>query len=88
VCKRDDPNFVGSKLIDDAVRKAPERKAACAATPDGAKPRVGAKDADRALELGNECKSELGICFSRVVEGSVNQLALSLETDGCDHFTA
>lgn len=39
-------------------------------------------------ELCDECQSELGICFARVEQGSINQLALSFETDGGDHFSA
>jgi len=50
-------------------------------TPNGPEPWVVAKDAEGALELGDESQSELSIRFSRVEQGSVNQLALNFETD-------
>jgi hypothetical protein len=74
VRERNDPNFVGLELIDDGVRKAAERKSSCLTAPNRAKSRVVKEDAEGALELGNERKSELSVGFSRVEEGSVNQL--------------
>jgi hypothetical protein len=75
--ERDDPHFVGLDLINDAVREAPKWKSSRAAAPHRAKAWVIAEDADGAFELCDERKSELGIRFSRVEEGSVDQLALS-----------
>ncbi len=50
--------------------------------PNRAKLRVGAENLDGALELLDECQSELGVGFFGVEECSVNQLAFSFLTDG------
>ena len=88
MCERDDSNFLGFDLVDDGVREAPERETTCRTALNGPEAWVVAEDAERALKLGDEGQSELGICFSRVEQGSVNQLALSFETDGGIHFSA
>jgi len=64
--KGDNPNLLGLYLIDDAVREAPQRKATRGPAPDWAKARIGAQDAESALELSDERQSELSVCFSRV----------------------
>jgi hypothetical protein len=56
--------------------------------PDWAEARIASQHAERALELCDERNSELGIGSSRLEEGSVIQLALSIDTDGGDHFSA
>jgi hypothetical protein len=74
VRERDDPNFVGVELIDDGVRKAAKRESSRLTAPNRTKARVVKEDAEGALELSNERESELSVGFSRVEEGSVNQL--------------
>jgi hypothetical protein len=72
VCKRNNPNLIGLDLINDAVGKALQEKAARCSAPDWPKARVIAQEAKRALKFSDECQTELCISFTSVKKGSVD----------------
>lgn len=85
--ERDHAHFIGFQLVDDAVRKAPQRKSARGTTPNRPQLWLLAEDAEGALELSNERQSEIRVRLARIEHCSVDQFALGLGTYSWRHFT-
>lgn len=88
MCNGDNPKFLTTDMIDDAIGKPAKKIAAPSAAKDCPKSGVGQNQICRSLKFSHKCKSKFKICSRRIESRSIVQLRECDWKDNELHFNA
>jgi|GEM_PF-2397491 len=88
MCHRDNPKFLSGDLVDNAVGKSAEKKAAPGAAKNCSKFGICQNEICSSLKLGHKRKPEFGICSRRIESRSIMQLGERWRNNDELHFNA